>query len=107
MYRQAHKIINNKPYLYKFGKKSNNPCLNYLSSIKGISSQAELIVSTCDLHTLEDLLNLQVEDLSQVHGIGKTRAKQIIKKIRTAQWNTNNTNTTGYTTLKKNTARPK
>ena len=82
MYRQSFKIINNKPFLYKFGKKSSNPILNYLSSIKGLNAQAELIVETLQLKNLDDLLAVTVEDLTTVHGIGKTRAEQILKKIR-------------------------
>lgn len=85
MYRQAYKIINNKPFLYKFGKKNNNPIINYLASIKGVSNQAETIVHTLNIRTLEELLNITEEDLTPIHGIGETRAKQIIQKIRTAQ----------------------
>ena len=85
MQRQAYKIINDNPYLYKFGRKDINPALNYLSSIRGISSKAEVIVRECDIHNLEDLLNITVDDLVQVKGIGEARAKQIIKKIRTSQ----------------------
>ena len=82
MYRQSEKIINNKPFLYKFGKKSTNPILNYLSSIKGLNAQANTIVETLHLETLDDLLAVTVEDLATVKGIGETRAKQIMKKIR-------------------------
>lgn len=85
MYRQAYKIINNKPFLYKFGKKSTNPILNYLASIKGIGSQAELIVNELNIHTLDELLAVTTEDLTRVHGIGETKAKQILTKIRTTQ----------------------
>lgn len=85
MHRQAYKIINNKPFLYKFGKKSNNPILNYLSSIKGISSQAEIIVNELNINTLEELLAVKEEDLVGLPTIGKTRARQIIQKIRTAK----------------------
>ena len=82
MYRQAYKIINNKPFLYKHGKKSTNPILNYLASIKGLNTQADTIVDTLQLENLDDLLNVTVDDLTQVHGIGKTKAEHILKKIR-------------------------
>ena len=85
MYRQAYKIINDKPFLYKHGKKSTNPILNYLASIKGISSQAEAIVNTLRINTLDELLEVTAEDLTQVQGIGESRAEQIISKIRASQ----------------------
>lgn len=82
MMRIAGKIIENKPYSYKYGKKSKNSALNYLKAIKGVDNAAITIVSQLKLHTLKDLLELSVEDLCKLDGIGEAKAKNIIDHIR-------------------------
>ena len=82
MMRIAGKTILEKPYRWKFGKKTTNQALNWLSAMKGLDSQAEKIVRTLDLHTLEDLMNLTVDDLTKVDMVGKKKAEKIIKNIR-------------------------
>lgn len=82
MLRQSLKIIADMPYMYKFTKKTSNPVLNYLSSIKGVSRKAEDIVDVLGLETLDDLLNVTVDDLTLVKGLGKTKAEFILKKIK-------------------------
>lgn len=81
MARTSAKIILNKPYNYKYGKKTTNTALNYLSAIKGLNNKAHTIVKQLDLHTLDDLLSLTVADLITVDGIGKATAEKIIKQI--------------------------
>lgn len=81
MMRQAGKLIQQKPFLYKFGKKTSNSALNYLSAIKGLDKRAEDICNHCNLHSLKDLMNLTMEDLTEVKGIGKMKAKMILKQI--------------------------
>lgn len=81
MMRIAGKIIREKPYCYKYGKKSKNTALNYLSAIKGLNNKAVLICDVLDLRTLDDLINLTVDDLCTVKGIGKNTAEKIISEI--------------------------
>ena len=81
MMRTAGKIINDKPFLYKFGKKSTNSALNYLNCIHGLKNKATDIVNTLNLHTKKDLDNITFEDLCQVEGIGKTTAYKILKEL--------------------------
>lgn len=82
MPRIASKIIQNKPYGYKYGRKTTNTALNYLKAIKGLNNKAETICRQLDLHTLNDLLNLTVEDLCQVDKIGSVTAEKIISQIK-------------------------
>lgn len=82
MMRIAAKIILEKPFCYKFGRKSTNSALTYLTSIKGLNNKAHAIVKELDLHTLNDLLNLTVADLERVDGIGKVTAEKIINQIK-------------------------
>ena len=82
MMRTAGKLIQQKPFKYKFGKKSKNSALNYLSAIKGLDKRAEEICNTLDLRTLEDLLNLEIDDLTQVKGVGSKKAEMIIRNLR-------------------------
>ena len=79
--RQCGKIIEQKPFLWKFGKKSHNTALNYLSSIKGLDKQAETIVNTLNLRTKKDLDNLTVEQLMTVDKIGEVKAKMIMSEL--------------------------
>ena len=79
--RTAGKLIEQKPFLWKFGKKSHNTALNYLSSIKGLDKQAETIVNTLNLHTKKDLDNLTVEKLMTVDKIGKVKAEMIMSEL--------------------------
>ena len=82
MMRISGKIFINKPLRYKYGKKTKNTALNYLSSIRGIGSKAETICTTLNLKNLTDLMNLTVNDLTQIDGIGKITAENIIKAIQ-------------------------
>lgn len=82
MMRVAGKIIRNKPVRYKYGKKDKNTALNYLSAIKGLDNKALNIVKQLNLHTLNDLLELTVDDLTSVDKIGEATAKKIINQIR-------------------------
>jgi len=80
--RTAGKMIQQKPFLWKFGKKSPNSALNYLNSIHGLKNTAVDIVETLNLRTWKDLDNLTVKDLMKVDGIGKVKAMNIINEIR-------------------------
>lgn len=82
MERQAHKIFDKKPLAWKYGKKTVNPALNYLRSIKGVGKQANLIVDSLGVRTLEELLSLSIIDLRSVDGIGDKKAKSILKAIK-------------------------
>lgn len=82
MMRVAAKIIMEKPFLYKFRKKSKNTALNYLSSIHGLDKKSYAICKELDLHTVQDLFELSVEDLIRIDGIGKVTAEKIIGEIK-------------------------
>lgn len=82
MVRQAGKIIQDKPYSYKYGKKTTNSALNYLGSIKGVDNYAEIICRELNLHTHKDLMKLTLADLTSIKGIGEKKAEKIIKQLR-------------------------
>ena len=82
MFRTSAKIIEQKPYAYKYGKKTTNSALNYLGSIKGVDNYAEIICRELDLHTHRDLMNLTAEQLTTVKGIGPVKAEKIIKQLK-------------------------
>jgi len=82
MMRQAGKIIQQKPFRYKYGKKSTNWALNILTGMKGLEKIGENIVKTLDLHTLDDIMNLTKEELVQVDKVGEKTADKILNNIR-------------------------
>lgn len=81
MMRMSGKIIQQKPFMYKFGKKSTNTALNYLSCIHGLNDKAADIVNTLGLRTKKDLDNLTVDDLCKVDGIGEITANLILAEL--------------------------
>ena len=81
MMRTSAKIMLQKPYSYKYGKKSTNQALNWLSAQKGLNETATIICRTLNLHTLQDLFELTEEDLTKVDGVGKKTAEKILKNI--------------------------
>ena len=84
MYIQAKKDLSNKPIVRKFPKKDKNAAFNYLAyCVYGVSSKrAQDIVTTLDLHTLEDLLYLEHNQLTHIEGIGPKLADKIINTIQ-------------------------
>ena len=84
MLTQARKCLSDKPIVKKFPRKDKNVCFNWLAYCNyGISAKkATAIVDTLDLHTLNDLQNLTLEELLTVEGIGKKNAKSIIEGIK-------------------------
>ena len=82
MMRMAAKIFINKPIRWKYGKKTTNSALNYLTSIRGLGDKAEIICRELDLRTKKDLDDLTVEKLCGVKGIGEKTAEKIIKQLR-------------------------
>ena len=83
MKRQSEKLVEDKPLLYKFNKKSENYALNRLNCIHGIGEEtAENIVEVLKLETEQDILNLTLNDLTSVDGIGIKRGENILSKIR-------------------------
>lgn len=81
MMRVAGKIFINQPLRYKYGKKMENPALNYLSSIRGIHDKAETICATYNIESLYDLMELTSEELILIEGIGEITAEKIMQKI--------------------------
>lgn len=82
MMRIAGKIFQHPPIRYKYGKKSENVALNFLTAIKGLDNKAQTIVSTLNLETLTDLMELTKDDLLRVDKIGDKTADMILSKIR-------------------------
>ena len=87
MLTQARKCLQQKPIVKKFPRKDKNVCFNWLAYCNyGISAKkATAIVDTLDLHTLNDLQNLTLEELLTVEGIGKKTAENIIGAIHGKQ----------------------
>lgn len=81
MVRQSGKIFRDNEYKWTYGKKSKNSALNYLSAIKGLDKRAEEICNELDLKTLNDLLNLEIDDLTKVKGVGSKKAEMILKNL--------------------------
>ena len=83
MMTQAKKCLQNKPIVKKFEKKHKNTAFNYLCyCVYGLNhKRAQDIVTTLDLHTLEDLLYLKHEHLTKVPGIGSKLSEKIIDSI--------------------------
>ena len=83
MMKQAEKCLSDKPIVKKFPRKHKNPALNFLMySIYGINSKkAHQITNTYQLESLTDLMNLTVEDLTLIEGIGEKTATNIIEAI--------------------------
>lgn len=79
----AKKCLQNKPIVKKYPRKHKNAAFNYLTyCVYGVSAKrARDIVYHCQLDTLEDLLNLTYEQLTNVDGIGPKLAEKIIKTI--------------------------
>lgn len=83
MYIQARKDLSNKPIVKKFPKKHKNTALNFLTySIYGINyKKAKAITDQYNLHSLNDLMKLTIEDLTLIEGIGENTATKIIGAI--------------------------
>ena len=84
MYIQAKKDLSNKPIIKKFERKEKNAAFNYLAyCVYGVSAKrANDIVQALDLHTLEDLLYLDCDKLTNIDGIGPKLANKIINTIQ-------------------------
>lgn len=82
MVRQSGKIFRDNEFKWTYGKKSKNSALNYLSAIKGLDKRAEQICKELKLKTLQDLLNLEIGDLTKVNGVGNKKAEMIISNLR-------------------------
>ena len=80
---QAKKCLQNKPIVKKFEKKHKNAAMNYLTyCVYGLNhKRANDIVTTLDLHTLEDLLYLDHKQLTSIDGIGPKLADRILQTI--------------------------
>ena len=83
MYIQAKKDLSDKPIVKKFPKKHKNPAFNFLChDVYGINyKKAQNIVDTYDLHSLADLMNLTMEDLTNIEGISEKTADNILSAI--------------------------
>lgn len=63
--------------------KDDNTAVNYLSCIKGVSvDKATIICETLNVGNLHDLLDLTVDDLVTVSGVGLRTAEMIIKGVK-------------------------
>ena len=85
MMKQAQKCLNDKPIVKKYPRKHKNPAFNFLCyCIYGINyKKAQIITDTYNLESLNDLLTLTQEDLTNIDGIGKNTATKILQAIGT------------------------
>lgn len=84
MKKQAEKCFNTNVHYGVFSdmKKTSNPAINYLASIKGVSyKKASDICEKYNCYSLVDLLGLTESSLKEVKGIGDNTAKKIRKSI--------------------------
>ena len=83
MMKQAEKCLSNRPIVKKFERKDKNPAFNYLAyCVYGISGKkAEKIVKELELSSLEDLLYLDHNRLTNITGIGPKLASRILETI--------------------------
>ena len=83
MMTQARKCLQDKPIVKKFPKKHKNAAFNYLCyCVYGINAKkAQRIVEHNKLDTLNDLMQLTIEDLTSIEGIGEKTAQTIIGAI--------------------------
>ena len=83
MMTQARKCLQQKPIVKKFPRKDKNAAFNYLTyCIYGINyKKAQLIVDTYNLESLNDLMTLDLEMLTEIEGIGKNTASKILEAI--------------------------
>ena len=81
---QLESIPGFKPIVKKFPRKDKNVALNFLCyCIYGLNyKRAKLIVDTYQLESLSDLMKLNVDDLTNIEGIGKKTAENIIRSIK-------------------------
>ena len=81
---QARKCLSDKPIVRKFPKKTSNSAFNFLCGcIYGINhKKANQIVATYHLESLNDLMNLTIEDLCLIDGIGEKTAQTIVEAIQ-------------------------
>lgn len=87
MMTQAKKCLQNKPIVKKFPRKDKNTAFNFLCyCIYGINhKKAKAIVDTLELKSLNDLMTLTINDLTNIKGIGKKTAENIIGAINESQ----------------------
>ena len=83
MMKSAEKCLDNKTLCKGFGTKSVNKAFNCLAfCVDDINEKrAKAIVTTLNLHTIKDVVNLTHEKLIQVPGIGDVLAAQILEAI--------------------------
>lgn len=83
----AKKSLSNKPIVKKFPRKHKNPAFNYLCyCIYGINQQkAHRITEALELKSLNDLMTLTINDLTNIKGIGEKTAENIIGAINESQ----------------------
>ena len=84
MMTQAKKCLQNKPIVKKFPRKHKNTAFNFLCyCIYGINhKKAKAIVDTLELKSLNDLMKLNIDDLTKIEGIGEKTAQNILNNIR-------------------------
>lgn len=83
MERIANKCTRDKPIIHRFPKSKGSPAYRFLANnVNGIANKtAEKICKELDLLTIIDVLELNVDKLTSVKGIGKKKATNILKQI--------------------------
>ena len=83
MERVAIKCLRDKPIIHRFPKSRGSPAYRFLvNNVNGIADKtAKNICEDLDLWSLLDVLELNVNDLIKVRGIGRKKAENILLQI--------------------------
>ena len=83
MERVAIKCLRDKPIIHRFPKSRGSPAYRFLvNNVNGIADKtAKMICDELDLWCIGDVLELNVDKLSCVKGIGKKKAENILIQI--------------------------
>ena len=83
MERVAIKCCDLKPVLKRYNKSRGTPALRLLANnVSRVGDKtAEKICNSLKLETIDDVLNLTVEDLVKVNGVGEKTAESILSQL--------------------------
>ena len=83
MERIAEKCLRDKPIVHRYPKSRGSPAYRFLiNNVSGIGDKtAESICDELELYCIGDVLELSVEELSKIKGIGAVKSRNILGQI--------------------------